>query len=60
MGQELGIPAAAFYQPLDIGPVSLSWSLIWYYVVGQSALLFRPYCQRLPLSQHHDLLFGAM
>lgn len=51
---------AAFYQPLEIGPVSISKSLIWCYVVGQNVLLFRPYCQSLLLLQQHDLVFGAM
>lgn len=51
---------AAFYQPLEIGPVSISKSLIWCYVVGQNVLLFRPYCQSLLILQHHDLLFEAM
>lgn len=49
---------AAFYQPLEIGPVSISKSLIWCHVIGQNVLLFRPYCQSLLLPQHHDLVFG--
>lgn len=49
---------AAFYQPLEIGPVSISKSLIWCYVVGQNILLFRPCFQSLLLLQHRDLVFG--
>lgn len=50
---------SSFLSATEIGPVSISKSLIWCYGVGQNVLLFRPYCQSLLLLQQHDLVFGA-